>query len=100
MFWLVTCFSVVLVSLFAKWAASTAIGRLRQSLLHRQREALELKGVLSDLRQEHQQAIRLTREKAADIKRLKSQLAQMEGQARELTDRKTEKRGPKGSKSR
>lgn len=100
MFWWVACFSMVLVTLFAKWATSTAIGRLRQSLLHRQREALELKGVLSDLRQDHQQALRLTREKAADIKRLKSQLAQMEGQVRELSEEKSGKRGRKGTKSR
>ncbi len=99
MFWWVTCFSTALVTLFAKWATSTAIGRLRQSLLHRQREALELKGVLSDRRQEHQQAIRLTKEKAADIKRLKSQLAQMEGQARELSERKPEKRSRPGGRT-
>lgn len=100
MFWWVTCFSVVLVTLFAKWATTTAIGRLRQSLLHKQREALELKGELTDCRQQHQQAIRLTKEKTADIKRLKSQLAQMEGQARELSEKKPEKRKRPGGKSR
>ena len=68
--------------------------------MHRQREALELKGLLSDLRQQHQQAIRLTKEKQADIKRLKSQLALMDGQVRELSERKPEKHKRPGGKSR
>ena len=60
--------------------------RLRQTLLREQREALVLKGELSDLRQDQRGKSRLVREREAEIKRLKSSIAQLQGEIHGLGD--------------
>ena len=87
MVWWVICFAAVVVTLGAKFYFTTAIERLRRTLSRQQRETLELKGALADTRQDHQQANRLIREKAASTKRLKSQIAQMQGQIKSLKEK-------------
>ena len=63
MVWWISCF------------ATTAIERLRQSLLLEQREALSLKG-----------RSRLIREREVDIKRLKTTIASLQGEILGLED--------------
>jgi chromosome segregation ATPase len=70
----------------AKWYFTTAIERLRQSLLREQREALSLKGELSDLRADQKGRSRLIRDREADIKRLKSAIATLQGEIHGLED--------------
>ena len=52
MIWWIICFAATILTIFAKWYFTTASERLRQTLLREQRLALELKGELSDLRQD------------------------------------------------
>ncbi len=87
MVWWVICFAVVVVTLGAKFYLTTAVDRLRQTLSRQQRETLELKGALTDARQDHQQANRLAKDKAATIKRFKSQIAQMQGEIKSLKEK-------------
>ena len=86
MVWWITCFVATVVTIVAKWYFSTAIERLRQTLSHEQREALALKGELIDLRQVQSGKGRLVREREADIKRLKSAIAKLEGEIIGLED--------------
>jgi hypothetical protein len=87
MIWYVTCFIATVVTIVGKWYFTTAIERLRQSLLREQREALSLKGELTDLRQDQRGKSRLVRERReADIKRLKSSIAQLQGEIHGLED--------------
>ena len=64
MVWWISCFAATVGTIVAKWYFTTAIERLRQSLLREQREALSLKG-----------RSRLIREREVDIKRLKTTIA-------------------------
>ena len=86
MIWYVTCFIATVVTIGAKWYFTTAVERLRQSLLREQREALVLKGELTDLRQDQRGQGRLVREREAEIKRLKSSIAQLQGEIHGLED--------------
>lgn len=87
--WIV-CFAATLVTLGAKFYFTRAIDRMRQNLARNQREALEMKGVLTDSRQSHQLAIRRCKEKAATIKRLRSEIIDMENKIKYLRHRKDE----------
>ena len=64
----------------------TSIERLRQTLLHEQREALAMKGELSDLRADQKGKNRLIREREAEIKRFKSNISQLQGEIHGLED--------------
>ena len=86
MLWWVTCFVATGVTLVAKWYFTTTIERLRQSLLREQLEALALKGELTDLRQDQRSKSRLVREREAEIKRLKSSIAKLQGEIHGLED--------------
>jgi chromosome segregation ATPase len=79
MAWWAIFFVAILSTIIGKFYFTTACNRLRQSLVRRQREALELKGVLADTRQEHQLLLRACREKEVGIKRLQSQIATLQG---------------------
>ncbi|HAA78160.1 TPA: hypothetical protein DCE37_23940 [Candidatus Latescibacteria bacterium] len=86
MLWWVTCFVATGVAIVAKWYFTTTIERLRQSLLREQLEALALKGELTDLRQDQRSKSRLVREREAEIKRLKSSIAKLQGEIHGLED--------------
>jgi len=59
---------------------------LRQNLLREQREALAMKGELSDLRADQKGKNRLAREREAEIKRFKTNIAQLQGEIHGLED--------------
>ena len=86
MLWWVTCFVATGVAIVAKWYFTTTIERLRQSLLREQLEALALKGELTDRRQDQRSKSRLVREREAEIKRLKSSIAKLQGEIHGLED--------------
>lgn len=86
MIWWVTCFVATVVTIFSKWYFTTSVERLRQSLLREQREALSLTGELTDLRQDQRGKSRLVREREADIKRLKTSIANLQGEIHGLED--------------
>ena len=86
MIWWITCFIATVVTIVSKWYFTTSIERLRQSHLREQREALALKGELTDLRQDQRGKSRLVREREAEIKRLKSSIAQLQGEIHGLED--------------
>ena len=75
MVWWISCFAATVGTIVAKWYFTTAIERLRQSLLREQREALSLKG-----------RSRLIREREVDIKRLKTTIASHQGEILGLED--------------
>ena len=75
MVWWISCFAATVGTIVAKWYFTTAIERLRQSLLREQREALSLKG-----------RSRLIREREVDIKRLKTTIASLQGEILGLED--------------
>lgn len=78
MAWWAICFLAILATIICKFYFTTAVNRLRQSLVRRQREALVLKGQLGDTRQEHQQLLRSNREKEVATKRVQSQIATLQ----------------------
>ena len=86
MIWWIVCFVATVVTIVAKWYFTTSVERLRQTLLREQREALVLKGELSDLRQDQRGQSRLVREREAEIKRLKSSISQLQGEIHGLED--------------
>ena len=86
MIWWITCFAATVITIVAKWYFTNSIERLRQTLLREQREALVLKGELGDMRQDQRGKNRLCREKEAEIKRLKSSIAQVQGEIHGLED--------------
>jgi len=86
MVWWISCFAATVGTIVAKWYFTTAIERLRQSLLREQREALSLKGELSDLRADQKRRSRLIREREVDSKRLKSAIASLQGEILGLED--------------
>jgi hypothetical protein len=79
MAWWAVCFLAILSTIICKFYFTTACNRLRRALARRQREALELKGVLGDTRQQHQNLLRACREKEVAIKRLQSQIGTLQG---------------------
>ena len=79
MAWWAIFFVAILSTVIGKFYFTTACNRLRQSLVRRQREALELKGILADTRQEHQLLLRACREKEVGTKRLQGQIATLQG---------------------
>jgi peptidoglycan hydrolase CwlO-like protein len=86
MIWWIVCFAATVRSIVAKLYFTTAIERLRQSLLHEQRETLAVKDELSDLRADQKSKSRLMREREAEIKRLKCNIANLQGELHELED--------------
>lgn len=82
MIWWVVRFAATVVALSAKYYFTTSAKRLRQSLLLEQREALVLKGELTNLRQDQRGQSRLVRE--AEVKRLKSVIAHRQAEIYEL----------------
>ena len=87
MAWWAISFLAILGTIICKFYFTTAANRLRQTLVRRQREALELKGMLGDTRQEHQLALRSCREKEAAIKRLQTHMAELEGKVEAARER-------------
>ena len=86
MIWWITCFAATVITIFAKFYFTTAIEKLRQCLMREQRSTLELKGELSDLRQDQKTRARRSREREADIKRLKSNISSLTGEIKGLQD--------------
>ena len=86
MVWWVTCFIATVITIVAKWYFTTAAENLRSKLQHEQRETLALKGELSDLRQDQRGKSRIVREREADIKRVKTAIAQIQGEIHGLQD--------------
>jgi chromosome segregation ATPase len=86
MVWWISCFAATVGTIVAKWYFTTSIERLRQSLRREQREALSLKGELSDLRANQKGRSRLVRDREADIKRQKSAIATLQGEIQGLED--------------
>lgn len=86
MVWWISCFAATVGTIVAKWYFTTSIERLRQSLGREQREALSLKGELSDLRANQKGRSRLVRDREADIKRQKSAIATLQGEIQGLED--------------
>ena len=86
MLWWLICFAATTVTIFAKWYFTTAVERMRQNLMHEQRVTLELKGELSDLRQDQKAQARRSRDREADIKRTKSGIASLTGEIKGLQD--------------
>ena len=86
MVWWITCFAATAITIFAKFYFTTAVEKLRQGLVREQRSTLELKGELSDLRQDQKSRARRAREREADIKRLKSSIATLNGEIKGLQD--------------
>ncbi len=86
MVWWISCFAATVGTIVAKWYFTTSIERLRQSLHREQREALSLKGELSDLRANQKGRSRLVRDREADIKRQKSAIATLRGDIQGLED--------------
>ena len=86
MIWWITCFAATVLTIFSKFYFTTAIGKMRQNLMREQRSALELKGELSDLRQDQKSRARRARVREADNKRMKSNIAQLSGEIKGLQD--------------
>ncbi len=86
MLWWMICFAATAVTIFAKWYFTTAVERMRQGLMREQRTALELKGELSDLRQDQKTRARKARDREAEIKRTKSNIASLTGEIKGLQD--------------
>ena len=84
MIWWVVRFAATVVALSAKYYLTTSAKRLRQSLLLEQREALVLKGELTNLRQDQRGQSKLVRE--AEVKRLKSVTAHRQAEIYGLED--------------
>ena len=78
------CFVATAGTIFAKLYFTTSIERLQQTLLREQREALAMKGELSDLRANQKGKSRLIRERETEIKRFKSNIADLQGELQGL----------------
>jgi hypothetical protein len=89
MTWWIIWLLATLGTLGAKWYLTRATERLRSNLSRQQREALETKGQLVDAVQNHHAAVRLTREREASIKRIRTNIVDLEN---EIERRKAEKR--------
>lgn len=92
MIWWSICFGSIILTIFGKWYFSDAASRLRSSLSRQQRETLEMKGQLQDLRQHHQDLLRHIKSKEIDISRMKKRLAEQEMELKgKINQAKTEK---------
>lgn len=80
MIWWIIWFVATLIAVVAKWYFSTTIDRLRHSLSRQQREALERKGELTDMRQVYQGILRSCRDKEAHIKRLEAHIPNLQAE--------------------
>ncbi|MDA0748121.1 MAG: hypothetical protein O2954_16485 [bacterium] len=78
MFWWMVCFILIILTLGAKFYFTRASSKLRQDLVRQQREALEKKGELSDARELQLRSVRHSKEKGASIKRLTTQIQELE----------------------
>jgi hypothetical protein len=86
MVWWIVCFAATVGSIVAKLYFTTAIEQLRQSVLREQREALAMKDELSDLRADQKGKSQLVRERETEIKRFKSNIANLQGELHGLED--------------
>ena len=75
MAWWIICFGAAFLVIVSKSYFSNAVSRLRQNLSRQQREILELKGVLTDARENYQHLIRQAKIKTVDISRIKKRMA-------------------------
>jgi len=78
MLWWLICFGSIILTIFGKWYFSDAVSRLRRTLSRQQRETLEMKGQLQDVRQHHQDLLRHIKSKEIDISRMKKRLAEQQ----------------------
>ena len=84
LYWLV-CFGAITSTIFGKWYFTDALSRLRRTHAKQQREALETKGTLQEVRLAHQDILRQIKMKEIEITKMKKRLAEqkVELQARE-----------------
>jgi hypothetical protein len=82
MVWWIICFGAALLVIVSKSYFSNAVSRLRQNLSRQQRETLELKGALTDARENHQNLIRLAKLRTVDISRVKKRMADQQSKIR------------------
>lgn len=83
MTWWIVCFIATLITIGAKWYFATGLARMRHALSRQQRETLELKGTLQDMRQGHADTLKLTKGKETDIARLKKRIAEQKTELRQ-----------------
>lgn len=76
MAWWIICFMATLITIGIKWYFATGLARMRQTLSRQQREAIELKGSVQDMRQAYTDAIKQVKSREADIVRLKKRIAE------------------------
>ncbi|MCZ6634705.1 MAG: hypothetical protein O7G87_14975 [bacterium] len=90
MTWWIICVSAALLIIISKSYFSNAISRLRQNLSRQQRETLELKGLLTDAREVHQNLLRQAKLRTADISRAKKRIADQQVEIRRYESAKAQ----------
>ena len=84
MTWWIVCFGAAILVIVSKWYFSNAISRLQRTLSRQQRETLELKGTLTDARQNLQDQQRLVKIKNIDSDRHRKHIADRQLEIRNL----------------
>ena len=100
MTWWIIWLLATIGTLGGKWYLTRATEKLRQNLSRRQREALEAKGLLVDAVQNHHAAVRLSREREASIKRIRSNITELENEVERLRAEKRESNSPQAGRPR